>query len=471
MKTKIIKLVSLLLVCILLFALPTSGASAEINWRGNDDYIQAQNLSEDGNLKGYNRDARVSLEMKLVFTGNIRSAIMWDLQDVYDGKRDISEVLRFGDGTWYYDLNLEYLNTTTDPNRKYWYALDNPDEKPIQYSALYVTECIVSLQYNQSGGFPNLIRYGGNDMDYYYDLVTNENLDFTVYCPTTGFTGVCYASILGVTVHSSPNQSVYRTGGDNTPLDIYFVNTFNMMSTGAQYRFTTDDHSIPRIDYYENIVMNFDVSREDVPKWGFPEYRVNGPQNSLVVAPYYVKMSFDSPYSDFSIKAIDFAPENNTINGMDLRYTFGVNEPNIVTKNYKPYVNVFTSYRFTSSVVLENTGAVMGEYDISGLYAKIEFSVPSWNDEVSVGENIKDIFLGLLTAVFTLLGNCLYNAAVWIFCESPVLSDLTKPLFMLMIETGGIFTDFFIPLLGALGFFTPIAFALLLVGIIRKFAR
>ena len=140
---------------------------------------------------------------------------------------------------------------------------------------------------------------------------------------------------------------------------------------------------------------------------------------------------------------------------------------------FRPYVGAWVSYDQSTKTNLSYDGSNVHDIDISSLYQDISFDMPDFDIDYedgfsALGESIGAFFKGLLMSFITLSTSIVNNVIVWIFCESPLLSNFTKPLFLMGNSFVDVLKEYMIPLLGALGVFAPVIIVAIIISFIRR---
>lgn len=473
MRKKIIKLVLFVLVLVAVFPLGASAmviTDAGIQDDNNMQYYSVGSLGADRNIRNFNSDTVITLDFTLMFFGSYYGEIRDRITSVIEGHDQIYDIIVFGNGSWYDSLEvLDMQVYETDPYT--WLSIyeENGDNRRITNRLRTVVK--FRLIYTQPAGVPTYItQYAPIDLQ---NVMTVSKTDFNITLPwLTDGAFSCFYQVDRVSVSAPVGQRKYLRDGDNW-YKAYFLSTFNQPFAVAvgQYNYFRDPSLLPAKFPEESMEFTFDVAGNDYILDGSVPYSIDGGVN-LGRSPKFGRLQFKSFEVDFYLRKLTFVPEKSYINQvplwLELRCSNDGSSSTRVQKSYNPSAFCYTSFTYTNAITITNSSET-DEFDTSSLYTEITFSVPEWGEGDNFGENLGLFFVGFLEAILTLVGGCLYNAAVWIFCETPVLSQLTKPLFMLMVEAGSLFTEYFIPFLGALGFFTPIVCIFIVIGIIKKY--
>lgn len=472
MKTKTIKLVSLVLCFIAVFMLPASGLTVSEAGivKGASQYLYTDAL-KGASVQNFNSTTIVSVEFTLMFTGFKRDTVLDHLRLVQSGQLGINKFIIFGDGNWYESLDLLEVSSTTQQNAV-WYGIKDNTYISETYQAKYRNYAKFRLTYYQTPGFPN--RVDNTTFVNSQKFLTKNTVDFSVSLPWySGENFECYFQLNNVTVSAPRGARSFISGGGGNYYT-YISNTFSQPFLLAQQRYFMDNPTTiyPPAPSYQYMVYTFDASGSLVEYGVSNGYRMEGEDTSFGLYPMFYRESWYSQNTDFTLNNARFYYNQHYIQDKEIFIVFSVGESTSsfpIQQDYTPAVFCYTSFEYTSTINLTFATDDSEEFDVSELYVDITFDVPEWGEGDNFGENLGLFFVGFLEAILTLCGNCFYNAAVWIFCETPVLSQLTKPLFLLMVEAGSIVTDYFIPFLGALGFFTPIVGIFIVIGLLKKY--
>lgn len=109
-----------------------------------------------------------------------------------------------------------------------------------------------------------------------------------------------------------------------------------------------------------------------------------------------------------------------------------------------------------SPLIVQGDNNINGDIDISQFYKSVN---PRFSLEDGLLEGLQDFFSSLFTDT---LPNILNNFVVWFMCESPLISTITKPIFLLAHLTVGYTISWVVPFLTSLGLFGGIVFVIFL---------
>lgn len=124
------------------------------------------------------------------------------------------------------------------------------------------------------------------------------------------------------------------------------------------------------------------------------------------------------------------------------------------------YYNSEGQYSFIKQSSTSNT-----DYDISSLYTSY---FADWDDSAGWFQGICNFFVSLFTHTLPAI---FYNLMIWAFCESPVVSNVTRPLFLGVVETGNAIKTWVFPFLTISGILTAFIMTLLVLKIIKRYLK
>lgn len=124
------------------------------------------------------------------------------------------------------------------------------------------------------------------------------------------------------------------------------------------------------------------------------------------------------------------------------------------------YYNSEGQYSFIKQSTTSNS-----EYDISSLYTSY---FADWDDSAGWFQGICNFFVSLFTHTLPAI---FYNLMIWVFCESPVVSNVTRPLFLGVVETGNAIKTWVFPFLTISGILTAFIMTLLVLKIIKRYLK
>lgn len=122
----------------------------------------------------------------------------------------------------------------------------------------------------------------------------------------------------------------------------------------------------------------------------------------------------------------------------------------------KFYVFVSVYYNSNDGVyIVNNNTSSTGDIDVSSLYQPIK---------VNTDQGIIEFLASIFTQV---IPNIMNNFIVWFMCEAPLVSKITKPFFLLAVQTANITLQWVLPLVTATGIFGGVLLCILLIRLFR----
>lgn len=473
---KTIKNIFIVLVVCFLFLIPISGMTLADSGIYNTDvsrYLYPSALDQDRDLKNFNSNTIIVLEFEIMFTGYPRQNAIDKITSAYNKEVNISDVIQFGDGLWYDSLEILSISKVTQTSMD-WYSITNQNGYSDLLTARYRNTVKFRLTFTQSAGVPNLVQVKTDGTQI---LTPNQGVDLSVKFPWyNGSPFSCYCKIDSVSVSAPVGQRVYIPGGDGA-LNVYLADTFMQpFALARQWYISQNPSSIYQPEpTYENIKVYFNVSDSLVSYPLQSKYILDGEDGGIGKYPKFYNTGFKTQDTEFFVNSIEFVPDSVSFDTypvyMELLCSIDGLSKTDMQRIYKPSAYCFTSFRYKNTVVITNDSNNNNiEYDVSQLYTNITFNIPEWGQGDNFGQNLGLFFVGILEALLTLVGNVAYNMVVWIACETPVLSTITKPLFVLGARTGGVFSKFFLPVITGLGILTPVIITILLINVIKKYS-
>lgn len=124
-------------------------------------------------------------------------------------------------------------------------------------------------------------------------------------------------------------------------------------------------------------------------------------------------------------------------------------------------VDHFISYKqdYLFSII-EQENNITGDVDISQFYKSTDFNIEPPEDITDIFRPIVDFFKQLFVIV---LPNIINNFVVWFMCESPLISTITRPIFLMAHLTYGYVVSWIIPVITSLGLFGGIFFVIFMI--------
>lgn len=469
------KSISIVLLVCILFVLPCNGLSVTdagiVDTSTYQQYVSLETMKENPNVKNYNSNTVVVLEFSLTFIGGMWSTTNDQFLLALNNEVTISEIIKLGDGLWYDSLVVTNVTSEESPVTPYkWVSIYGADGSYRESSNRLRTVVYFTLTYTQPSGVPSLLLV--NEDEDIYNILTKQTTNFNIELPWyNGNPFSCYFLVHSVTMSAPLAQRKYIPGGDGT-YDVYFCNTYMQPFALGVYKANniTSGTAAPP---YESTTYYFDVVGENLPFYSSNPYLMDG-ELMNGKKPYFGLSQFQSIDTEFSLNSVSMDPRTVYINGkpayIELRASKDGSSFTQIQNVYNPFAFCYTSFRYKDTVTITNDTNNTSNYDVSNLYMDISFNIPQWGEGDNFGQNLGLFFVGMLEALLSLVGSAAYNMIVWIACETPLLSNVTKPLFMLGVRAGGIFSKFFLPVITALGFFTPVVCVILLINVIKKYA-
>lgn len=124
-------------------------------------------------------------------------------------------------------------------------------------------------------------------------------------------------------------------------------------------------------------------------------------------------------------------------------------------------VDVFISFKqdYLFSII-EQENNITGDIDISQFYKSTDFNIEPPEDITDIFRPIVDFFKQLFVIV---LPNIINNFVVWFMCESPMISTITRPIFLMAYLTYGYVVSWIVPVITSLGIFGGIFFVIFMI--------
>lgn len=426
------------------------------------------------------------------------------------------------------DLDVDrivYLSDVYPINQEFVLdGLDYSSDRDLSFTRYRVT-----VSYYQSASLPSYYSAYSSDgytyatnLDYIYSANSAPISNFLIWCPVLGeysypdnYLPSVFIAPVKTTVSFGLPKAVSWSGNDN-PMTVYTVCTFfDLYNSFLQYLYSQGMYNVedlPEIvyqhtqsiklvnDYYSYIDQE---EQQYIGGMGWFEpwshvysappiggYETDGYVFNYIEASkvefssgenveywpetveFYKGISTDDIWEQTERLILIYQSSLNNYEYYDYQVELASNysdeesiEPLAV---FRPYVGAWASLDQTDDLNLTYDGSDVGDVDISEYYKDISFDMPKFDKDLSFGENLGKFFTGFIMALVTLFSSLINNAVVWFFCESPLLSKITKPVFLMFSTVSGVFTDYATPLLVALGLFAPLIAIPILIAFIRR---
>lgn len=381
---------------------------------------------------------------------------------------DVSRYVTIGDGKFYDSIIFNDYNNIT---RLLSIAYPFTEEGDPSYTAMY----------NGSSGFfsveltvgfkvqNNTMLLNQWSMENQAPLekgspAINPNFHFLNYItlPDSGLSsGGCIVIPKSIKMELLLSPTYYPTQLAETILDVYYYDggLQDLLTVPVPSGFSTESTSNFYTDIF-NIGSNYTT---EYLTFGFaiPSYIFN---NNYTLEKS--QFTYDGVTIDFNAR---FRQEST-----DSLYQAGfLVDFNRDPSQFRHYLSYYTispwiAYKIneTTNLNVNPSGSIEGELDISGLYQPISI-------EYKEGDNLFQDIGTFFTQLFTkVLPNIFNNFIVWFMCESPLISNLTKPVYLTARMTGDYLAQYVVPLVSALGLFGGLVGFMILtkfiVGLLRR---
>lgn len=320
-------------------------------------------------------------------------------------------LLTFGNGIWYENIVI------IDKGYRYFSASTGSDE--LSFYCTYRLTFTIDVPYDSYFSLTEIV----------------EKKDIDLH-PSFGY-GVRVEKI-----HLVPYSPPAYVGGlDDTEYTLYFTtNFFDYYFDG----FTDIENVYP----YVYISTNYGSSSQIV-------YGDSTNVNAINLDNRFLKLTYSFSRSFMRIKS--FTMENRihytmNYNSYDVYHYIRADRPEL--SEFYVYLSVY--YNSNDGVyIVNNDTSSTGDIDVSSLYQPIK---------VNTDQGIIDF----LTSIFTVvLPNVVNNFIVWFMCEAPLVSKITKPFFLLAVQTANITLQWILPLVTATGIFGSILLCILLIRLFK----